>query len=191
MSHKPDNYFLRLVTNGSLLLLMVLLFWKCAEPVDKKLEENCKTDTCCESSTASSETSEITCPKCGHKAIENLPTEVCQIKYNCEKCDTLLMPLEGDCCVFCTYGTHKCPSMQKDEEEEAPEPVQKTKKKEQRVLTEKEVIDADVKIYDPFEDPDYIGTPCGDFDEFGNCRRHHHRNKVSNDGVGGIKTDSL
>ena len=65
-----------------------------------------------ESSTEISIQSEITCPKCGHKKMETLPTDVCLIKYNCEKCDTTLFPKEGDCCVFCTYGTHKCPSKQ-------------------------------------------------------------------------------
>ena len=39
-------------------------------------------------------------------------------------------------------------------------------------------VDVDViddRIYDPMDDPDYIGTPCGDYDEFGNCTRHHHK----------------
>lgn len=56
--------------------------------------------------------SEITCPKCGHKKMETLPTDVCLLKYNCEKCDTTLFPKDDDCCVFCTYGSHKCPSKQ-------------------------------------------------------------------------------
>lgn len=56
--------------------------------------------------------SEITCPKCGHKKTEKMPADICLLKYTCEKCDTILHPKEDDCCVFCTYGTHKCPSMQ-------------------------------------------------------------------------------
>jgi len=56
--------------------------------------------------------SEITCPKCGHKKMETMPTDVCVIKYTCEKCQAELQPKDGDCCVFCTYGGHKCPSMQ-------------------------------------------------------------------------------
>ncbi len=65
--------------------------------------------------TKTSETSiksEITCPKCGHKKMEEMPTDVCLLKYTCEKCNAELHPKEGDCCVFCTYGTHKCPSIQ-------------------------------------------------------------------------------
>lgn len=64
------------------------------------------------SSSSTSNQSEITCPKCGNKKMETLPTDVCLIKYNCANCDTILFPKEGDCCVFCTYGTHKCPSKQ-------------------------------------------------------------------------------
>lgn len=81
---------------------------------EKGMDKDCKQDECCsnDSSTAKSETSEITCPECGHKEIEELPTEVCQIKYTCKKCGTELTPKKGDCCVYCTYGTHKCPSMQ-------------------------------------------------------------------------------
>lgn len=56
--------------------------------------------------------SEITCPECNHKKTEVMPTEVCQLKYTCEKCQAVLYPKKGDCCVFCTYGDKKCPSMQ-------------------------------------------------------------------------------
>ena len=56
--------------------------------------------------------SEITCPKCNTKKIERMPTDVCLLSYTCQNCKTVLHPKEGDCCVFCTYGTHKCPSKQ-------------------------------------------------------------------------------
>ncbi|MEE8588296.1 MAG: GDCCVxC domain-containing (seleno)protein [Sulfurimonadaceae bacterium] len=56
--------------------------------------------------------SEITCPKCGHKKIETMPTDSCQWFYECGNCHTLLKPKEGDCCVFCSYGSVKCPSIQ-------------------------------------------------------------------------------
>lgn len=67
-----------------------------------------------ESSTEKSDICEITCPYCGHKEIEVLPTEVCQIKYTCKNCGEVLTPKDGDCCVFCSYGSHKCPSMQEE-----------------------------------------------------------------------------
>jgi len=69
-----------------------------------------------QSSTELSETCEITCPHCGHQKTETLPTEVCQIKYDCENCFKTLTPKGDDCCVFCTYSTHKCPSKQLDNE---------------------------------------------------------------------------
>lgn len=57
-------------------------------------------------------TSEITCPECGHKNLEVMPTDACQWFYECENCKTLLKPKPGDCCVFCSYGTVPCPPIQ-------------------------------------------------------------------------------
>ncbi len=54
--------------------------------------------------------SEITCPKCGHKKMEKMPTDVYVITYTCEKCKSQLHPKDRVCCVFCTHGTNKCPS---------------------------------------------------------------------------------
>ncbi len=52
----------------------------------------------------------LTCPVCGHKKEEEMPVETCLYLYECENCKTLLKPRRGDCCVFCSYGTKKCPS---------------------------------------------------------------------------------
>ncbi|NJW55893.1 hypothetical protein HC174_02860 [Salinimicrobium sp. CDJ15-81-2] len=56
--------------------------------------------------------SEITCPRCGHKTTEEMPTGSCQFFYECENCKTVLRPAEGDCCVYCSYGSVACPSIQ-------------------------------------------------------------------------------
>lgn len=56
--------------------------------------------------------SEISCPKCRVKKWVTMPTDVCLIKYKCTNCKAILYPKDGDCCVFCSYGTHDCPSMQ-------------------------------------------------------------------------------
>ncbi|WNC68658.1 GDCCVxC domain-containing (seleno)protein [Thalassotalea nanhaiensis] len=56
--------------------------------------------------------SNITCPKCGYSKIETMPTDACQYFYECGHCNTLLKPLAGDCCVFCSYGSVKCPPIQ-------------------------------------------------------------------------------
>ena len=54
----------------------------------------------------------ITCPNCKHQKEETMPTNACQFFYECENCKTLLKPREGDCCVYCTYGTVACPPIQ-------------------------------------------------------------------------------
>ena len=56
--------------------------------------------------------SELTCPECGHKRVETMPTDNCQYFYECTACGALLKPLQGDCCVFCSYATVPCPPIQ-------------------------------------------------------------------------------
>ncbi|HRJ30998.1 MAG TPA: GDCCVxC domain-containing (seleno)protein [Cyclobacteriaceae bacterium] len=57
----------------------------------------------------------ITCPSCGFSKEEEMPKDACQYFYECENCKTLLKPLLGDCCVFCSYGSVKCPPVQMNE----------------------------------------------------------------------------
>ena len=52
----------------------------------------------------------ITCPHCGHAQRETMPSDACQWFYACTACHALLRPKPGDCCVFCSYGSVKCPS---------------------------------------------------------------------------------
>ncbi|MCZ4339314.1 GDCCVxC domain-containing (seleno)protein [Shewanella colwelliana] len=56
--------------------------------------------------------SQIRCPLCGHRQKEIMPTDACQFFYECKGCHQILKPLAGDCCVFCSYGTVKCPPIQ-------------------------------------------------------------------------------
>jgi len=56
--------------------------------------------------------SELTCPHCGHRAMETMPLDNCQYYYECTACGTLLKPLPGDCCVYCSYGSVPCPPIQ-------------------------------------------------------------------------------
>ncbi len=56
--------------------------------------------------------STLTCPNCGYKKEEEMPTEACQFFYECEGCKELIRPKQGDCCVYCSYGTVKCPPVQ-------------------------------------------------------------------------------
>lgn len=57
-------------------------------------------------------TSTITCPFCGFQQEETMPTDACQFFYECAGCKTVMRPNPGECCVFCSYGTEKCPSKQ-------------------------------------------------------------------------------
>ena len=54
----------------------------------------------------------LTCPHCGFDAVETMPIDACQFFYECRGCGLLLRPKAGDCCVFCSFGTVKCPPIQ-------------------------------------------------------------------------------
>ncbi len=56
--------------------------------------------------------STLTCPQCGHRRRETMPTDACQWFYACTSCQALLRPKAGDCCVFCSYGDVPCPPVQ-------------------------------------------------------------------------------
>ena len=47
----------------------------------------------------------ITCPNCGYKKEETMPTDACQYFYECENCKTRLKPLQGDCACCTTKNT--------------------------------------------------------------------------------------
>ena len=57
-------------------------------------------------------TSTITCPRCGAAHTETMRTDQCQYFHECPTCHAILKPKPGDCCVFCSYGTVKCPPQQ-------------------------------------------------------------------------------
>ncbi len=56
--------------------------------------------------------STLTCPHCGHRETETMPTDACQFFYDCRGCGALLRPKPGDCCVFCSFGSVPCPPVQ-------------------------------------------------------------------------------
>lgn len=100
-----NSFIMKQITAG-IILGILFIFLQCNS------NDQTKKNELIQSKELLSDMSKITCPECGHEAIEKLPTEVCQLKYECKKCKTELWPKEGDCCVFCSYGTHKCPSKQ-------------------------------------------------------------------------------
>jgi len=56
--------------------------------------------------------SELTCPHCNHKEVIKMPEDMCMYIYECKNCNKVIRPIKGDCCVFCSYGSVPCPSIQ-------------------------------------------------------------------------------
>jgi hypothetical protein len=54
----------------------------------------------------------LTCPECGAASEEQMPTDACIYFYECKQCHKVLRPVAGDCCVFCSFGSVKCPPIQ-------------------------------------------------------------------------------
>ncbi len=99
-----NTYFFYVGMFGILIATGVNYYWN-------KLHGNC--DTCKIYNGRSVELkSTLRCPNCGHKKDEMMPTEACQYFYECDQCKTILKPLKGDCCVYCSYGSVKCPPIQ-------------------------------------------------------------------------------
>jgi hypothetical protein len=55
----------------------------------------------------------LTCPHCGFAKPETMPADACRFYYECHNCKALLRPRQGDCCVFCSFGSVKCPPIQR------------------------------------------------------------------------------
>jgi hypothetical protein len=58
--------------------------------------------------------STITCPECGFGVELEMPVNACQYFFTCSGCGASLKPKAGDCCIFCSYGSVKCPPVQQD-----------------------------------------------------------------------------
>ena len=43
---------------------------------------------------------------------QSMPADACQFFYECEQCKALLRPTAGDCGVFGSFGSVKCPPVQ-------------------------------------------------------------------------------
>jgi len=54
----------------------------------------------------------ITCPVCASWQQETMAIDSCLYFYECPNCKTRVKPLPGDCCVYCSYGTVRCPPIQ-------------------------------------------------------------------------------
>ena len=54
-------------------------------------------------------TATLTCPACSAQTEAVMPTDACQFFWECPACHTVIRPLPGDCCVFCSYADRDCP----------------------------------------------------------------------------------
>ena len=63
--------------------------------------------------------SRLTCPHCDYESEEIMPSEAHQLFLRCAHCSEVIQPRSGDCCVFCTHGSVKCPAMQLMEKRKA------------------------------------------------------------------------
>lgn len=64
-------------------------------------------------------TSTVRCPKCGFENTEHMPEHYCLVRYECKMCGHIMVPTEGKCCIFCSYGDVKCPPIQEMELKQA------------------------------------------------------------------------
>lgn len=56
--------------------------------------------------------STLLCPSCGAASEEVMPEDACVWFWTCPECRTRHRPKDGDCCVFCSYGSEPCPPVQ-------------------------------------------------------------------------------
>ncbi|WP_205834991.1 GDCCVxC domain-containing (seleno)protein [Crystallibacter degradans] len=56
--------------------------------------------------------STLACPACRQETSLQMPADACLFFWTCPACSERVRPVEGDCCVFCSYGTVSCPSKQ-------------------------------------------------------------------------------
>src|SRR5215204_728727 len=48
-----------------------------------------------------------------------MPENACRYFYRCEGCGETLKPRDGECCLFCSYGTVECPPKQAEAKPES------------------------------------------------------------------------
>ncbi|MBK7105523.1 MAG: hypothetical protein IPH62_09585 [Ignavibacteriae bacterium] len=59
--------------------------------------------------------SKVKCSFCGFAKEEDMPLNVCVHFYECTQCGKMLKPKKSECCIFCSYGSIKCPQKQIEE----------------------------------------------------------------------------
>ena len=55
---------------------------------------------------------QITCPECSFQTSRVMPEDRCLYFFECPGCRVIMRPRSGDCCVFCSFGSVRCPPRQ-------------------------------------------------------------------------------
>lgn len=55
----------------------------------------------------------FTCPVCGKRSRDQMPTDASVCRYRCTKCNAMITPIPGRCCIYCSYGDRRCPYRQR------------------------------------------------------------------------------
>jgi hypothetical protein len=56
----------------------------------------------------------VKCPHCETVAIVEMPSTLSVVRMRCPECEETILPLSGDCCVFCSHADTKCPPAQQE-----------------------------------------------------------------------------
>jgi hypothetical protein len=56
--------------------------------------------------------STLTCPNCGHHTEFQMPVHASKKFFECPHCKTSFSSKEDECCIFCTFGSVRCPATQ-------------------------------------------------------------------------------
>lgn len=54
----------------------------------------------------------VKCPHCNFEEFLDMSFDNCIISHKCNSCGKIMTPREGECCIFCSYGSEKCPTKQ-------------------------------------------------------------------------------
>ena len=57
--------------------------------------------------------STLQCPHCGKRSHDQMPAHASVYFYDCLRCNKVLKPKDGMCCVYCSYGDVPCPPRQR------------------------------------------------------------------------------
>ncbi|HPU97480.1 MAG TPA: GDCCVxC domain-containing (seleno)protein [Candidatus Hydrogenedentes bacterium] len=61
--------------------------------------------------------STLCCPHCGFQSVWHMPENACMWRVQCQACHRDIVTLPGKCCVFCSYGSHPSPPIQRAQHE--------------------------------------------------------------------------